>query len=141
MTKILIICTGNTSRSQMAQGFLQEWDSDLEVHSAGTDAGDEISQMAVEVMEEEDIDISDHEPKLVENFLEDDFDYVITVCDDARETCPAFLGEVRNKRHFPFEDPDAFESDDEDEKKDKFREIRDKIKDKFSKFYENELME
>ena len=141
MSKILIICTGNTARSQMAEGFLKEWDEELEVYSGGTDAGEEISPVAVEVMEEEDIDISGREPKLVDNFLEDDFDYVITVCDDARERCPSFYGEVRNRRHFPFEDPDAFESDDEDEKKDKFREVRDKIKDKFSQFYENELME
>ena len=103
--KILILCTGNSCRSQMAKGFLRSFDSSLEVYSAGTKPAEQISSKAVRVMSEKGIDISDGIPENVENFVNDSFDYVITVCDNARESCPFFLGEVKKRIHIGFEDP------------------------------------
>ncbi len=103
--KILILCTGNSCRSQMAQGFLQSYDKNIVVRSAGTEPALRIDQKAVEVMKEVGIDISHHTPKLVDQYLEDEWDYVITVCDNANETCPAFFGKVKHRLHIGFDDP------------------------------------
>ena len=103
--KILIICTGNTCRSQMAEGFLKSFDKRLEVHSAGTSAEGEINKYAVKAMNEVGIDISKQVPEPVEKYLSDEFDYVITVCDGAKEACPVFTGKVNNRLHIGFEDP------------------------------------
>lgn len=92
--KVLILCTGNSCRSQMAHGFLQSMDSRLEVHSAGTKPLSRVNPRAVEVMNEVGIDLSSHTPKSVDIYLNETWDYVITVCGGANETCPAFIGKV-----------------------------------------------
>ncbi|MDP4281553.1 MAG: arsenate reductase ArsC, partial [Bacteroidota bacterium] len=93
--KILILCTGNSCRSQMAEGFLKSFDSRLEVYSAGTQPAPNANLIAVAAMNEVGIDISQNKPKSVDLFLSDSFDYVITVCDNARESCPVFFGKVK----------------------------------------------
>ena len=133
---ILILCTGNSCRSQMAHGFLQSLSSDLTVYSAGTAPAPSVHPLAVKVMQELNIDISHHRPTPVENFLAFDFDYVITVCDEAKESCPAFTGTTKHRLHFGFEDPAKFIGS-KDETLQKFREVRDKIITAFEKFYKN----
>ncbi|MCK9321949.1 MAG: arsenate reductase ArsC, partial [Bacteroidales bacterium] len=103
--KILILCTGNSCRSQMAHGFLQSFDKDLEVFSAGTEPSEKVNTNAVQVMQEIGIDISKHLPKHINQYLQETWDYVITVCDDANETCPVFIGSVKKRLHIGFEDP------------------------------------
>jgi arsenate reductase len=122
----------------MAQGFLQSFNSSLEVRSAGTNPASRISRKAVDVMAEEGIDISRNTPKSVEEFLNDQWDYVITVCDDAKETCPVFKGKVTRRLHFGFEDPSQIKGTD-DFVMSEFRRIRDDIKDTFLKFYKSEI--
>ena len=131
--KILILCTGNSCRSQMAQGFLQSFDIRNEIHSAGTFPASKVSSDAVRVMGEAGIDISQNTPKNVSQYLNDEWDYVITVCDDANETCPVFLGKVKHRLHFGFEDPSHFIGS-EGQKMSEFRRIRDEIKSKFYEF-------
>ncbi len=133
--KILILCTGNSCRSQMAEGFLRSFDPDLEVVSAGTEPGKEVHPKAVQVMREVGIDISDAKPKPVTDFTDKSFDYVITVCDEARETCPVFTGKVKHRLHIGFEDPARVEGMEEFILSE-FRRIRDEIKRKFKKFYD-----
>lgn len=136
--KILILCTGNSCRSQMAQGFLQSFDKNLDVHSAGTEPGLQVNQKAVKVMKEVGIDIGQNQPRNVEIYLNDIWDYVITVCDDANETCPVFIGKVMNRLHLGFEDPSETIGSDEFVLSE-FRRVRDKIKDQFYKFYTTNL--
>lgn len=136
--KILILCTGNSCRSQMAQGFLQSFDKNIEVHSAGTEPAKQVNQNAIKVMQEAGIDISQHKPKSVDRYLKDEWDYVITVCDKAKETCPVFLGKVKHRLHMGFEDPSNFKGTDLQIMND-FRRIRDQIKSSFYKFY-NDLL-
>ncbi|NPA46639.1 MAG: arsenate reductase ArsC [Chlorobi bacterium] len=107
--RILILCTGNSCRSQMAQGFLRQFLPGATVYSAGTEPSERVHPLAVEVMREAGIDISAHRPESVERYVEMPFDYVITVCDDAREKCPVFTGEVRHRLHRSFDDPAAFQ--------------------------------
>jgi len=132
--KILILCTGNSCRSQMAHGFLQSFDNKLEVFSAGTIPAKQVNPKAIEVMKEAGIDISHHTPKLVDQYLNDEWDYVITVCDDANETCPAFFGKVKQRLHMGFEDP-SHVSGTEEFIWSEFRRVRDQIKERFCKFY------
>jgi arsenate reductase len=132
--KILILCTGNSCRSQMAQGFLQSFDKRIEVHSAGTDPSPKVSSKAVKVMAEEGIDISHHTTKSVDQYLDDEWDYVITVCDDAKETCPVFIGKVKQRLHMGFEDPSKFKGS-EEFIMNEFRRVRDLIKNEFYDFY------
>lgn len=117
----------------MAEVFLKSFDSSLEVYSAGTFPAKKVHPKAVQVMKEVGLDISNHSPKLVGDFLDKEFDYVITVCDDARQTCPAFLGKVTHRLHYGFEDPADAKGSDE-EVTEKFREIRDQIETKFLEF-------
>lgn len=133
--RVLIVCTGNTCRSQMAQYILQSFDSELEVFSAGTDPGKMINPRTVKVMNEIGIDVSNSKPRNISCFLTSPFDYVITVCDDARVICPAFFGIVKNRMHISFEDP-AVATGTEEQVMDKYREIRDQIKLKFRDFYD-----
>ena len=134
--KILILCTGNSCRSQMAEGLLKSFDSKLEVYSAGTKPSNRVHPKAIQVMEELGIDISKNIPKNVDQFLNESFDYVITVCDNAKETCPLFLGKVGKQLHIGFEDPaEAIGS--EVEILLVFRKIRDEIKIQFYEFYLN----
>lgn len=138
MTKILILCTGNSCRSQMAEGFLKSFDSKLKVESAGTAPAGQVNPYAIKVMAEAGIDISRQEPKLVDQFLNEQWDYVITVCDNAKETCPAFLGKVTHRLHIGFEDP-AEAKGSEEFILSEFRRIRDEIKYSFYEFYVNNL--
>ena len=136
--KVLILCTGNSCRSQMAHGFLQYFDKNIEVHSAGTVPAKQVNQKAVKVMAEAGIDISSHYPKMVDKYINDEWDYVITVCDDANETCPVFIGKVRHRLHIRFEDPSHAKGTDEFIWSE-FRRVRDEIKEGFYKFYVENL--
>lgn len=132
--KILILCTGNSCRSQMAEGFLESFDSRMYVFSAGTHPALHANPNAVAVMKEVGIDISQNEPQSVDLYLADSFDYVITVCDDARENCPYFSGNVRHRMHIGFEDPAKAQGTAE-EILGVYRKIRDQIREEFLKFY------
>lgn len=134
--KILILCTGNSCRSQMAEGFLKSFNSSLEVHSAGTTPSHEVHPKAVDVMQELGIDLSNNYPKKVEQFLNNEFDYIISVCGGAKESCPAFIGNV--KLHIGFDDP-ADATGNEQEIYTEFRRIRDEIKRDFYLFYKETL--
>ena len=132
--KVLILCTGNSCRSQMAEGFLQSFDKNIEVHSAGTVPVKQVNPKAVKVMAEAGIDISSHYPKLVDKYINDEWDYVITVCDDAKETCPVFIGKVKTRLHLGFEDPSHTKGTEEFVLSE-FRRVRDLIKIGFYSFY------
>lgn len=136
--RILILCTGNSCRSQMAEGLLKSFDENLEVFSAGTNPSNQVHPKAVAVMKELNLDISSNYPKKVDQFLSEAFDYVITVCDNAKETCPVFFGKVKNQLHIGFEDP-AEATGTEEEILKEFRRIRDEIKKDFYEFYKKEL--
>jgi arsenate reductase (thioredoxin) len=136
--KILILCTGNSARSQMAQGFLQSFDKRLKVFSAGTDPASRVNPMAIDVMKREGIDISGHTPSTVGRYLNEDWDYVITVCDNANETCRVFPGKVRHRLHIGFDDPSSFKGS-YVEVLNEFYRIRNEIRDEFYKLYEKEL--
>ena len=122
----------------MAQGFLQSFDRSLEVYSAGTEPAARINEKAVAVMKEVSIDISDHKPESVEKYLDEVWDYVITVCDDAKETCPVFTGNVIHRLHMGFEDPSKATGTDEFIWSE-FRRVRDLIQTEFRKLYEENL--
>ena len=131
--KILILCTGNSCRSQMAEGFLKSFDNSLEVYSAGTNPAPDVHPLAVKVMEEIGIDISFYLPKDVEVFKDENFDYIITVCDKAKENCPVFTGKVKSKLHIGFDDPAEAEGTEEERLK-VFRKVRDEITLRLLKF-------
>lgn len=133
--KILILCTGNSCRSQMAEGFLQSLDDRIVVRSAGTNATGKLNLKAVVVMKEAGIDISHHTSKKVDLFLDDEWDYVITVCGGAKETCPMFTGRVNQRMHIGFEDPSEVVGTPEFIDSE-YRRIRDEIKTAFQKFYD-----
>jgi arsenate reductase (thioredoxin) len=118
----------------MAHGFLQSFDKNIEVHSAGTEPAKQVNQRAVQVMKEIGIDISHHTPKLVDQYLQDEWDYVITVCDHANETCPLFTGKVKYRLHMGFEDP-SHATGSEDFIMSEFRRVRNMIKNEFRDFY------
>ncbi len=132
--KILILCTGNSCRSQMAEGYLKSFDERLEVVSAGTAPSNRVHPNAVKVMSEEGIDLSKNYPKTADEFRNEDFDYVITVCGGAKDSCPTFSGNVKQKLHIGFEDPDGVIGTD-DFIMSEFRRIRDEIKRDFNKFF------
>ena len=132
--KILILCTGNSCRSQMAHGFLQSFDKSLTVCSAGTEASGKLNEKAVAVMKEIGIDISHHTSDSVDLYLNDEWDYVITVCGGANEACPAFLGKVKHRLHIGFDDPSHVTGTDEFIWPE-FRRVRDEIKTEFLNFY------
>lgn len=136
--QVLILCTGNSCRSQMAHGFLQSFDKRMEVHSAGTLPGTEVNPKAIEVMAEESVDISRNTPKSVDKYLKNSWDYVITVCDDANETCPVFPGKVRNRLHMGFEDPSKAVGSSEFIINE-FRRVRNEIKSSFYQLYINQI--
>ncbi len=122
--KILFLCTGNSCRSQMAEGFAQEmgWNA----YSAGTKPEIEVNPFAVKVMEEMGIDIAGHVPEPISKYLDKDFDIVVTVCNNAREACPLFTGSCKQQIHNGFIDPaDAAGSDAEITKV--YRQVRDEI--------------
>jgi arsenate reductase len=124
--RILILCTGNSARSQMAEGLLRHDAGDrFEVCSAGTKPG-HVRPEAIAVMSELGIDISGHRSKHVDEFAGQVFDYVLTVCDDAKEACPFFPGETQ-RIHRSFEDPAALQGT-ESERLVFFRRVRDEIR-------------
>lgn len=136
--KILILCTGNSCRSQMAHGFLQSFDDKITVRSAGTEPALQINQRAVMVMKEVGIDISHHTPRFVDQYLGEEWDYVITVCDHANETCPLFMGKVKYRLHIGFEDP-SNATGSEEFIMSEFRRVRDEIRTEFEKFYRTNI--
>jgi arsenate reductase len=134
MTKkrILVLCTGNSARSQMGEGLFRAEGSDgFEVSSAGTRPGS-VRPEAIVVMQEIGIDISGHRSKSVDEFSGESFDYVITVCDNARDNCPVFPAGV-TRLHWSFEDPAAVEGS-EAERLSAFRRIRDRIHERVRTF-------
>ncbi len=133
--RVLVLCTGNSARSQMAEGLLRNMAADrFEVFSAGTrPAG--LNPLAVSAMREIGIDISRHHSKSVEEFSRQPFDYVITVCDSAKESCPIFPGAVE-RLHYSFEDPAAAQGSD-DERLAVFRRVRDQISERLREFVGN----
>ena len=136
--KVLILCTGNSCRSQMAHGFLQSFDPNITVCSAGTKASGKLNEKAVEVMKEVGIDISHHTSDPVEKYLGEEWNYVITVCGGANESCPIFSGNVKHRLHIGFDDPSEAWGEDVFVMK-QFRRVRDEIKETFWKFYQENL--
>ena len=112
--KLLVLCTGNTCRSQIAEGLLRNKFPKYEVFSAGTHPENMVNPYAMKAMMERDIDMSNQYPKLLDQFLEVEFDYVFTVCDSAKESCPIFPN-AKNVIHHSFEDPSrsSYKSDQE----------------------------
>jgi arsenate reductase (thioredoxin) len=136
--KILILCTGNSCRSQMAHGFMQSFDKRLKVFSAGTEPATRVNATAVKVMQETGVDISTRIPKNVNLYLNEEWDYVITVCDDANEKCPVFPGKVRHRLHMGFEDPSKTKGS-YMEIMSAFYDVRNEIRDEFYRLYESEI--
>lgn len=134
MKRILILCTGNSCRSQMAMGYLRAIDADLDVQSAGTNPVAEVNPFAVKAMAEVGIDLSAEQPKSVELFFGEEWDFVITICGGANESCPAFTGKVGKRMHIGFDDP-ASATGTEDEIMEVFRRVRNEIKKEMQKFY------
>ena len=130
--RILILCTGNSCRSQMAEAFLNNMDG-ITAFSAGTNPSNQVHPFAIKVMKEEGIDMSANKPKHSDSFINHHFDFVITVCDNAKESCPIFTGDVKQQLHIGFEDPDAVEGNEEFVISE-FRRIRDEIKIAFTDF-------
>ncbi len=122
----------------MAQGFLQSFDKNLEVFSAGTEASGKLNQNAVKAMKEIGIDISHHTSDSVEKYLDKSWDFVITVCGGAKEACPAFLGNVKHRLHIGFNDPWEAKGTEEFIWSEYIR-VRDEIKEGFYKFYVDNL--
>ncbi len=124
--EILVLCTGNSGRSQMSEYIIKRLMPQAKVYSAGVKPAKKVNPLTIQVMEEAGYDLSEAFPKHTDNFVDMSFDYVITVCDHANETCPLFAGEVKNRLHVGFEDPDAALGS-EEEKLVFFRKIRDQI--------------
>ena len=132
-TRVLILCTGNSCRSQMAEAWLRYLDGGrFEVHSAGSHPAGYVHPLAVQVMAEIGIDISRYRSKHMNQFIDEPFDYVITVCDAAAEACPVFPGPTQ-RIHWPFEDPAKAESS-EEQRLVVFRRVRDEIRDQLEAF-------
>ncbi|NOR87675.1 MAG: arsenate reductase ArsC [Bacteroidales bacterium] len=132
--KVLILCTGNSCRSQMAHGFMKSFDQRIFVASAGTEASGKLNQQAVGVMKEIGIDISAHQSDSVDKFLREEWDFVVTVCGGANETCPAFIGQVKTRLHIGFDDPSEAEGSTEFIQSEFIR-VRDGIKETFYQLY------
>jgi arsenate reductase len=122
----------------MAHGFLQSFNKDLHVRSAGTVPTGKLNEMAVKVMKDAGIDISHHTSDSIEKYLKEDWDYVITVCDEANEACPYFPGKVKHRLHIGFDDPSKAEGS-EDYIHGEFLRVRDEIKEKFYDLYSKEI--
>ena len=135
---ILILCTGNSCRSQMAHGFLQSFNKQINVASAGTEASGNINLKALEVMREIGVDISQHTSDSIDKYLHEDWDYVITVCGGANEACPTFAGKVKHRLHIGFDDPSYATGTPEFIQSEYYR-VRDEIKEAFYKLYIEEI--
>jgi arsenate reductase (thioredoxin) len=122
----------------MAERFLKSLDKNLEVYSGGTKPAERVNPFAVKAMQEIGIDISKGIPENVNKYIDQPFDYVITVCDNAKESCPVFIGKVKHQLHIGFDDPaDAVGS--EEEIMPVYRRVRDEIREQFQKFYNENL--
>lgn len=131
--RVLFLCTGNSARSQMAEGFLRAMGkAHFAVFSAGTDPKG-LHPLAVQTMQETGIDISTHFSKDLSQFSGQDFDYIITVCDRARDNCPTFPGDIE-RIHWSFDDPAAAEADDQAQQQ-VFRRVRNEIRSRISIWY------
>jgi arsenate reductase (thioredoxin) len=138
-TRVLILCTGNSCRSQMAEGFLKHYGGErLHVESAGSEPS-RVNPTAIQVMKEVGVDISQHRSKHVREFANETFDYVITVCDKANESCPVFPGQTQ-RLHWCFPDPPHAQAITEDVLNE-FRKVRDMIQAKFKEFSSRKLSE
>ena len=133
--KVIIICTGNSIRSQIAEGFFKKYGSNWEVKSAGINPKG-LNLLAAYVMLEKGIDISNQKSKNIDQFINSKFDYVITVCDNAKENCPYFPGGA-TYIHWNFPDPDIFTGNEED-RINEFRKVRDAIENKILNFLKEE---
>jgi arsenate reductase len=122
----------------MAHGFLQSFDKALTVRSAGTEATGKLNQQAVAVMKEAGVDISQHTSDSVNMYLNEDWDYVITVCGGANENCPFFPGKVKHRLHIGFDDPSHAVGTSEFILSE-FHRVRDEIKQQFYELYINEI--
>ena len=118
----------------MAHGFLQSFDSHIEVYSAGTSPAEHVHPITISVMSEVGIDISHHIPKMVEQYLNEQWNYVITVCGGANETCPTFVGKVGKRIHIGFDDPSKVIGS-QDYVISEFRRVRDEIRMAFYNLY------
>ena len=137
MKKVLVLCTGNSCRSQIAHGYLQHFAGDrAEIFSAGVETHG-VNPRAIASMAEDGIDISSHTSNNVNEYVGIDFDYVITVCDNAKERCPVFPTNAL-KFHYNFPDP-AKAQGTEEEIMEQFRQVRDLIKDYCKRFVEENL--
>ena len=136
--KILILCTGNSCRSQMAQGYLASLNSQLYVRSAGTNPSAEIHPKSIASMLDKNLDIRHQKPEHVNRYLNEEWDYVITVCDDAKESCPYFTGKVKHRLHIGFEDPAKVSGSDKHIRSE-FNRIRDQIFERMQEFYDKDL--
>ncbi|MBW6479750.1 MAG: arsenate reductase ArsC [Bacteroidales bacterium] len=136
--KILVLCTGNSCRSQMAHGFMESFDKRMTVRSAGTEASGKLNEKAVAAMKEIDIDISHHTSDSVDKYLGEEWDYVITVCGGANENCPAFMGKVKHRLHIGFDDP-SHVAGTEEYIRSEFIRVRDEIREGFYKLYKEEI--
>ena len=134
--RVLVLCTGNSARSQMGEGlFRSEGGAAVDVFSAGTKPGS-VRPEAITVMKEIGIDISSHRSKSVDEFAGQSFDYVVTVCDNARDNCPVFPAGTE-RIHWSFEDPAAVEGS-EGERLSAFRRTRDQIRERVKAFFQDQ---
>ncbi len=134
---VLILCTGNSARSQIAEGLLRDLAGDrVEVASAGV-APTHVRPEAIEAMKEIGIDISNHRSKSIDDLITQAFDYVITVCDNANQHCPTFPGANR-RIHWSIKDPAAVAGDDKT-RLEAFRQARDELRERLRKFVEDEI--
>ena len=137
MKKILVLCTGNSCRSQIAEGYLRYFaNNKAEIYSAGIETHG-VNPKAIETMAEDNIDISKHTSNNIDEYADIKFDYVITVCDNAKENCPFFPSQAK-RFHYNFPDP-AKATGTEEEIKQEFRKVRDMIKTYTADFIKNNL--
>jgi len=134
MNRVLFLCTTNSCRSQIAEGILKIMGKDdFEVHSAGVKATS-VHPLAIQVMREEGIDISNQKSNVVSEFMGQEFDYVVTLCGvNAKSACPVFVGKAKNRLHWDFSDPAEAEGS-QDEKLEVFRKVRDQIRTRTEEF-------
>ncbi|WCT11720.1 arsenate reductase ArsC [Mucilaginibacter jinjuensis] len=126
MKKVLVLCTGNSCRSQIAEGYLRAFTGDkAEIYSAGIETHG-VNPRAIEIMKRDGIDISAHTSNNINEYMDNDFDYVITVCDNAKESCPYFPTKAV-KLHYNFPDP-AKATGNEEQVMEAFREVREQIR-------------
>lgn len=133
MSRVLILCTGNSCRSQMAEALWEKLSEGAwEAESAGSKPSGYVHPLAIRAMQEEGIDIGSAKSKSLESFVDQSFDLVVTVCDNAQESCPTFPG-AREMLHWPFDDP-ADATGDDDQKMAVFRRVRDQIRGRIQEY-------